>query len=32
MIMGKDISVDEIPEDMKEQAEEYRTKMIEAVC
>ncbi len=29
---GDDISVTEIPEDMKEQAEEYRTNMIEAIC
>ena len=30
--MGKDISVVDIPENMKDQAEEYRTKMIESIC
>ncbi len=29
--LGKDISVTEIPEDMKELADEYRTKLLEAV-
>ena len=29
---GEDISIVEIPEDMKEQAEEYRTAMVEAIC
>ncbi len=29
---GDDISVVDVPEDMKEQAEEYRTNMIEAIC
>ena len=29
---GEDISVTEIPADMKEQAEEYHTKLVEAVC
>ena len=29
--MGKDISVVDIPENMKDQAEEYRTKMIESI-
>ena len=29
---GDNISITEIPEDMKEQAEEYRTAMIEAIC
>ena len=29
---GEDISIEPIPEDMKEQAEEYRTAMIEAIC
>ena len=30
--MGKDVRVEEIPEDMKELAEEYRQNLIEAVC
>ena len=30
--LGKDMRVEEIPEDMKELAEEYRAKMIEAIC
>jgi len=30
--LGKDIREEEIPEDMKEQAEEYRTALIEAVA
>ncbi len=29
---GEDISLEPIPDDMKEQAEEYRTAMIEAIC
>ncbi|MCI8551362.1 MAG: elongation factor G, partial [Lachnospiraceae bacterium] len=29
---GEDISITEIPDDMKEQAEEYRTAMVEAIC
>ena len=29
---GEDITITEIPEDMKDQAEEYRTAMIEAIC
>ncbi len=29
---GEKISLEPIPEDMKEQAEEYRTAMIEAIC
>ena len=29
---GEDISVTDIPEDMKEQAEEYRAAMIESIC
>ena len=29
---GEDISVVPVPDDMKEQAEEYRTAMIEAIC
>ena len=29
---GEDITITEIPEDMKEQAEEYRTNMVEAIC
>ena len=29
---GDNISITEIPEDMKEQAEEYRTAMIESIC
>ncbi len=29
---GDDISVTEIPEDMKEKAEEYRTELIEKIC
>ena len=29
---GEDISVVEIPEDMKEQADEYREKLVEGVC
>ena len=30
--MGKDVRVEEIPEDMKDLAEEYRQNLIEAVC
>ena len=30
--LGKDISVVDIPDNMKDQAEEYRTKMIESIC
>ena len=30
--LGKDIRVEEIPEDMKEQAEEYRAKLLESVA
>ncbi len=30
--LGKDMRVEEIPEDMKEMAEEYRANMIEAIC
>ncbi len=30
--MGNDMRVDEIPEDMVELADEYRDKLIEAVC
>ena len=30
--LGKDMRVEEIPEDMKEIAEEYRAKMVEAIC
>ena len=30
--MGKDMRVEPIPEDMKEQAEEYRAAMVEAIC
>ena len=30
--MGNDVRVEEIPEDMKEQAQEYRNKLIEAVA
>ena len=29
---GENISIEEIPEDMKEQAEEYRTAMVESIC
>ena len=29
---GENISITEIPEDMKDQAEEYRTAMVEAIC
>ena len=29
---GEDISVTDVPDDMKEQAEEYRSLMIEAIC
>ena len=29
---GEDITVCEIPEDMKDQAEEYRTAMVESIC
>ncbi len=29
---GEDISLTEIPEDMKDEAEEYRTAMVEAIC
>ena len=30
--LGKDMRVEEIPEDMKELAEEYRANMVEAIC
>ncbi len=30
--LGKDMRVEEIPEDMREMAEEYRANMIEAIC
>ena len=30
--LGKDMRVEEIPEDMKDLAEEYRAKMVEAIC
>ncbi len=30
--LGKDIRIEEIPDDMKDKAEEYRAKMIEAIC
>ena len=30
--MGKDISVVDIPDNMKDQAEEYRVKMLESIC
>ena len=30
--LGKDIRIEEIPEDMKEKAEEYRAQMVEAIC
>ena len=30
--LGKDMRVEEIPEDMRDMAEEYRTKMVEAIC
>ncbi len=30
--LGKDMRVEDIPEDMKELAEEYHAKMIEAIC
>ncbi len=30
--LGKDMRVEEIPADMLEQAEEYRTKMVESIC
>ena len=30
--LGEDISEIEVPEDMLEQAEEYRTAMLEAIC
>ena len=30
--LGKDIREEEIPEDMTELAQEYREKLIEAVC
>jgi len=30
--LGKDMRVEEIPENMKELAEEYRAKMVEAIC
>ena len=30
--LGKDMRVEEIPADMKEIAEEYRAKMVEAIC
>ena len=32
MILGTDIEVGEIPEEYREQAEEYREKLIEAVA
>ncbi len=30
--LGKDMRVEEIPEDMKEMAEEYRAAMVESIC
>ncbi len=30
--MGKDMRVEPIPEDMREQAEQYRAEMVEAIC
>ena len=30
--LGKDMRVEEIPEDMKDLAEEYRAKMVESIC
>ena len=30
--LGKDMRVEEIPEDMKDLAEEYREKMVESIC
>ena len=30
--MGKDMRVEEIPEDMREMAEKYRSEMVEAIC
>ena len=30
--LGKDVRVEEIPDDMKDKAEEYRQSMIEAIC
>ena len=30
--LGKDIRIEEIPEDMVEKAQEYREKMVEAIC
>ena len=30
--MGKDMRVEEIPEDMKDMAEEYRSAMVESIC
>ena len=30
--LGKDMRVEEIPEDMRELAEEYRAKMVESIC
>ena len=30
--LGKDMRVEEIPEDMRDMAEEYHTKMVEAIC
>ena len=30
--MGNDIAIEDVPEDMKELAEEYRAKMIESIC
>ena len=30
--LGKDVRVEEIPDDMKDKAEEYRQAMIEAIC
>ena len=30
--LGKDMRIEEIPADMLEQAEEYRTKMVESIC
>ena len=29
---GQDITITDIPDDMKELAEEYRASMIEAIC
>ncbi len=30
--LGKDMRVEDIPEDMRDMAEEYHTKMVEAIC